>query len=331
MKKIIVVLFFALLIGGCSSNTKQWQVLAEKWSWETLENYEVTNAEVNTVFKKIEKAFSLEEEVWFNMFLDEKIVNIPVNKLSKDVKWKVNYSFWFSDDSIEYTLDWEKQEYKFPYSKDNAKKLKSAECDDEQMFDTILCYMPRVNAVYWPFDNVFAEGKQLIYLVSAYQSLSSQHIVDLSTKVEFPRMDQLHLLYATPDRKSVIATTQGESSLYKDLLVFSEWSKDKIFEWPINVVFFDWETLFSTTSSNSSNLSDLKVFDYLNWDEIFTVNDIDLWERAVFSLDEDKLYVYYVEVSFIQEEEFYYVKQVDRLTWNTDWVIKLSSNFTFDQ
>ena len=294
------------------------EVNSEETSWIQLEWWEIDKAYVDKTIKLMELA-SMNNEAYGFLTVQETSLH---KRIMNDIKLQVDYSVWFSDDRLIYQFDAQEHSYLLPYAVENSVRLDSPECDDEKLFDTILCYMPRLNWLYGPFQNVFGKGTQFVYTVSAYQWLNSQKVLDLWTEKEFPLNNLIYLMYHSSDMKNIIAVAEWDDSLYKDVMMFENWSKKLIKDWPIDSLFFDGEKLYTVTVNNATWLSNISVIDVSTYKEIFVMNDVDIGEVSEFVIEWDSLFINYVDVSFVQEKEYYYMEEFDLKTKEKKWKIE---------
>ncbi len=299
------------VVDDSPSSVSEWNIV----EWAVADNDEIT--QVLTTFESSD-------------FWDEHYAIVPWRTIDQKFTNAINLHYKkteaYAADSIDYVIDQEDYTYEFPYAKVNKMKLWSPECGDATLYDTILCYMPRVDWFYGVFDGVFATWKQLVYTISAYWSLSEQRVLDLESQREFPLMDTLYLLYFSPTNNAVVATVRGTSSLYNGLMIFSQWKKQSIASWPIDSVFFDGKHIYITRVDYTTELSSVEIVAIGSGETVAFLDNLQLGERAQFYLSEDTqtLYAYYVDVSFVEEKEFFYIRSIHLQDASTHWLVQLN-------
>lgn len=299
------------------TNNTDW--ISSKISWTLLEGENIQDEQVYSAVDILDSASIINQQQSFLSFQDNQFIK----KMSDWFDVKINFSSWFSSDSLLYSYNWNSFSYVLPYNNENEAKLDSPECEGIGNYDSILCYMPRINWVYWPFNNLFASWAQLVYTVSVFQWLHNQYVLDIWSQKEFPFMDRLFLMYFTDDFKKIIAVEKWDVWLYKNVAIFENVWRRLLKDWAVDSLFYDGTHIFIVEGDNESWLSNISIYSLLENKFIVDIKDIDIWEVAEFALDGNKLYINYVDVSFVQEKEYYYILEYDIESNNQNWKVEL--------
>ena len=325
MRKYLVILT-VLLLAGCSTQQVHQKPVEDlslrNQQWTLISGSGVTNDVVDASLSILDNAAAKNDMYAFTPI----VYNAPLKRIALNYRLDVNYTKWYAEDTIEYRYNGVKHEYPLSYTKENSQRLKGLECEGQKSFDTILCYMPRLDAIYGPFTNVFAKGQQLVYTVTSYQNLNTQHILSMDDQSEFPYMNQLFLLYYNQSMDRVFVTEKTRQGAYKGLSYFENVQKATLFDEEYDMIFFDGSYIYIVQTDYLTELSTVYIYNADTSELVHKVESIDVGERAEFSYKDGMLLVYYVDVSFVEEKEFYYVMDRDLLRKKAVWKVEVQQN-----
>lgn len=316
-----------------SDDTINTQVSEYTW---TLEEGDVTSSHIQEVISLFKNLFVSQASTSLRYWSQADSVDTsgkesmeePAYFLSpegENMNITVQYSRGHTQDTLTYTLNATEQSIVFPYSIQNVKKLESEECADETLFDSILCYMPRVNAVFWPYEGVFGSGKQLVYTVSSYQGMSTQHVLDLPSQTPLPSIDGLTLLFALDtrdDEDTLVAAMEWNEALYHELFILREGEKVQLRDQPYDMISYNGDWIIAGSIDYSTMQTDIFLYNIADRESLLLEN-IFVWLKSEFMVDDQVLYSYYVDVSFIDEKEEYYIQAIDMQWGEVLWKIRL--------
>ena len=286
--------------------------------WELVDGSGITTGSLVKLVSEIDDALRIDVAQAFS------VTQPTVTELrSDDTVLSIDFSEGYVNDSLVIRSSTEKKQYPFPYNTANNERLQSDECFNESDYNSILCYMPRVNGLYGLFDNVFTSNHAIVYSVSSYESANNHYILDIDELLLVPHEGQL--LYFTDDYSRVFSTTYGVDSVYQWLTVFLSGDKKELIWWGLDGFFFDWSYVYAYSVDQISDEATLSLIDSTTL-ELTTIWPIDMGQVAFFMQQNGKLYIRYAKILYAQERQEEYVLQYDLDRWVIDRRVRIEDS-----